>query len=149
MTGGSDTGFQHILIIDDDDRLRLLLRRFLEESDFRVTDVGSAADARRMLDGIIFDLIIVDIMMPGETGLEFLADIRKDNKVPALFLTAMAETELPGLKVGQMTICQSHSNPASLSCASGQSLHARRRAPAGTTAALHSALTVLIAAPVF
>ena len=102
MTGGPDSSFQHILIIDDDERLRLLLRRFLEESEFRVTDVGSAADARRVLDGIIFDLIIVDIMMPGETGLEFLADIRKANRVPALFLTAMAETEhrIAGLESG-------------------------------------------------
>lgn len=102
MTANPDQSFQHILIIDDDERLRLLLRRFLEESDFRVTDVGSAADARKMLSGIIFDLIIVDIMMPGETGLEFLADIRKDNKVPALFLTAMSETEhrIAGLESG-------------------------------------------------
>ena len=102
MTASPDQSFQHILIIDDDERLRLLLRRFLEESDFRVTDVGSAADARQMLSGIIFDLIIVDIMMPGETGLEFLADIREHNKVPALFLTAMAETEhrIAGLESG-------------------------------------------------
>ena len=102
MTAGSDNSFQHILIIDDDERLRLLLRRFLEESDFRVSDVGSAADARQMLEGFVFDLIIVDIMMPGETGLEFLADIRKDNKVPALFLTAMSETEhrIAGLEGG-------------------------------------------------
>lgn len=102
MTASPDQSFQHILIIDDDERLRLLLRRFLEESDFRVTDVGSAADARKMLSGIIFDLIIVDIMMPGETGLEFLADIREHNKVPALFLTAMSETEhrIAGLESG-------------------------------------------------
>jgi len=102
MIDGPDSDFQHILVIDDDERLRLLLRRFLEESGFRVTDVGSAADARRMLDGILFDLIIVDIMMPGETGLEFLADIRKENQVPALFLTAMAETEhrIAGLESG-------------------------------------------------
>jgi two-component system phosphate regulon response regulator OmpR len=102
MMSGADNSFQHILVIDDDERLRLLLRRFLEESDFRVTDVGSAANARKALAGIIFDLIIVDIMMPGETGLEFLADIRKDNKVPALFLTAMAETEhrIAGLESG-------------------------------------------------
>ena len=147
MTGGSDTGFQHILIIDDDDRLRLLLRRFLEESDFRVTDVGSAADARRVLDGIIFDLIIVDIMMPGETGLEFLADIRKDNKVPALFLTAMAETEhrIAGLESGADDYMSKPFEPRELVCASGQSLRVRQHAPAGTTAISHSALTALTA----
>ena len=87
---GDNMNDQHILVIDDDDRLRVLLRRFLEESGFRVTDVGSAGDARKALEGLMFDVLIVDIMMPGETGLEFLADIRKDNPVPALFLTAMS-----------------------------------------------------------
>ena len=102
MMEGSLADQQHILVIDDDERLRLLLRRFLEESGFRVTDVGSASDARKVLDGLVFDLLIVDIMMPGETGLEFLADLRKKNAVPALFLTAMAETEhrITGLESG-------------------------------------------------
>ena len=59
---------QHILVIDDDDRLRLLLRRFLEESGFRVTDVGSASAARQALQSLVFDVMIVDIMMPGEQG---------------------------------------------------------------------------------
>jgi len=92
----------HILVIDDDERLRVLLRRFLEESGFRVTDAGNASEARKILQGIAFDLLVVDIMMPGETGLEFLADIRKDNAVPALFLTAMSETEnrIEGLEAG-------------------------------------------------
>lgn len=102
MTEGSLQTQQHILVIDDDERLRLLLRRFLEESGFRVTDVGSAGDARKVLDGLVFDLLIIDIMMPGETGLEFLAELRKNNAVPALFLTAMAETEhrIIGLESG-------------------------------------------------
>ena len=93
---------QHILVIDDDDRLRLLLRRFLEESGFRVTDVGSASAARQALQSLVFDVMIVDIMMPGETGLELLADLRGTNPVPALFLTAMSETEhrIAGLEAG-------------------------------------------------
>ena len=100
-----DGGFMtehHILVIDDDERLRLLLRRFLEESGFRVTDAGNAVEARAILDSIAFDLLVVDIMMPGETGLEFLADIRKQNDVPALFLTAMSKTEdrIEGLEAG-------------------------------------------------
>ena len=92
----------HILVIDDDERLRLLLRRFLEESGFRVTDASSAIDARKFLDVIAFDLLVVDIMMPGETGLELLADIRQNNNVPALFLTAMSDTEhrIEGLEAG-------------------------------------------------
>ena len=83
----------HILVIDDDERLRTLLRRFLEESGFRVTDAGNASEARQIIAGIEFDLLVVDIMMPGETGLEFLTDIRLDSAVPALFLTAMSDTE--------------------------------------------------------
>ena len=92
----------HILVIDDDERLRLLLRRFLEESGFRVTDVGSTAEARGILAGLAFDLLIIDIMMPGETGLEFLQELRKSNPVPALFLTALSETEhrIQGLEFG-------------------------------------------------
>ena len=83
----------HILVIDDDERLRTLLRRFLEESGFRVTVAGNASEARQILAGIEFDLLVVDIMMPGETGLEFLTDIRQENAVPALFLTAMSDAE--------------------------------------------------------
>ncbi len=92
----------HILVIDDDERLRGLLRRFLEESGFRVTDAGNASEARQFLNGIAFDLLVVDIMMPDETGLEFLADIRKSNNVPALFLTAMSDPEnrIEGLETG-------------------------------------------------
>ena len=92
----------HILVIDDDERLRDLLRRFLEESGFRVTDAGNASEARQILSGIMFDLLIIDIMMPGETGLEFLQELRKKDNVPALFLTAMSETEhrIEGLETG-------------------------------------------------
>ena len=82
--------------------LRTLLRRFLEESGFRVTVAGNASEARQILAGIEFDLLVVDIMMPGETSLEFLTDIREDNVVPALFLTAMsdAENRIEGLEAG-------------------------------------------------
>lgn len=92
----------HILVVDDDERLRVLLRRFLETSGFRVTDVASSGEARRMLAGIVFDLLIVDIMMPGETGLELVTDLRRDNQVPVLFLTAMSETQdrINGLEIG-------------------------------------------------
>jgi two-component system phosphate regulon response regulator OmpR len=92
----------HILVIDDDERLRILLRRFLEESGFRVTDASSAKQARAILQGMAFDILVVDVMMPGETGLEFLTDLRKENAVPALFLTARSETEsrIEGLEAG-------------------------------------------------
>ena len=92
----------HILVIDDDERLRDLLQRFLSESGFLVTAAGSAEEARAFLVGTIFDLLVIDVMMPEETGTEFLADLRKRSSVPALFLTAINETEdrIAGLETG-------------------------------------------------
>ena len=92
----------HILVIDDDKRLRDLLRRFLEESGFRVTDANSAAEARDYMKAMYFDLLVIDVMMPGETGVEFLASVRSTKKIPAIFLTALSETEnrIEGLEVG-------------------------------------------------
>ena len=92
----------HILVIDDDERLRELLRRFLEESGFRVTDANSAAEARDYMKAMHFDLLVIDVMMPGETGVEFLASIRPTENIPALFLTALSETEnrIEGLEAG-------------------------------------------------
>lgn len=92
----------HILLIDDDEKLRDLLRRFLEESGFRVSDVGSADQARRLLDNMQFDLLVIDVMMPGEDGVSFLRQLRSENPIPALFLTALSETEnrIDGLQAG-------------------------------------------------
>ena len=92
----------HILVIDDDARLRDLLSRFLEESGYLVSGAESAAQARAIMKYMQFDLLVIDVMMPGETGLELLADIRKTSHTPALFLTAMNETEnrIDGLEVG-------------------------------------------------
>ena len=92
----------HILVIDDDARLRDLLSRFLQESSYLVSGAESAAQARAIMKNMQFDLLVIDVMMPGETGLELLADIRKTSHIPALFLTAMNETEnrIDGLEVG-------------------------------------------------
>ena len=92
----------HILVIDDDERLRDLLQRFLSESGFLVTAAGSAEEARAFLVGTLFDLLVIDVMMPEETGTQFLADLRKKSAVPALFLTAINETEdrIAGLETG-------------------------------------------------
>ena len=102
MAEPKDRSAEHILVIDDDERLRDLLQRFLCESGFLVTAAGSAEDARAYLVGTVFDLLVIDVMMPGETGTEFLADLRKRSAVPALFLTAMNETEdrIAGLETG-------------------------------------------------
>ena len=82
----------HILVIDDDERLRILLCRFLEESGFRVTDAGNASEARKILQGIAFDLLVVDVMMPGEDGLSLTIDLRKTLSTPILLLTAKSES---------------------------------------------------------
>jgi two-component system phosphate regulon response regulator OmpR len=81
----------HVLVVDDDRRLRDLLQRYLSENGFRVTTAGDAALARTKLASIAFDLIVLDVMMPGESGLDLTASLRKDSRVPILLLTAMAE----------------------------------------------------------
>ncbi len=83
----------HILVVDDDTRLRELLRKYLVENGFRVTTARDAADARANLAGIDFDLLVLDVMMPGEDGLELTRAIRRDSRVPIMLLTAMGEPE--------------------------------------------------------
>ena len=91
----------HILVVDDDHRLRDLLGRFLTESGFVVMTASDAADARRKLSSITVDLIILDRMMPGESGLDFAADLQHSG-IPILMLTAMGEAEdrIAGLEKG-------------------------------------------------
>lgn len=92
----------HILVVDDDRRIRTLLSRFLGANGFRVTASSSAAEARRRMAGMAFDMLIVDVMMPGESGLEFAEAVRQGSAVPILMLTARAETpqRIRGLEVG-------------------------------------------------
>lgn len=97
-----ETQKAHILVVDDDTRLRSLLQRFLRENDFYVSVAKDASNAREKLDNYKFDLLIVDIMMPAETGLEFLNKLRNENNVPVILLTAMGETNdrINGLESG-------------------------------------------------
>jgi len=92
----------HILVVDDDDRLRSLLRQYLSEQGFAVSVAESAQDARGRLVSLAFDLIVLDVMMPGENGMEFAKSLRRTNQVPILMLTAMAESEdrIAGLETG-------------------------------------------------
>ncbi|OKL45499.1 response regulator [Pseudovibrio exalbescens] len=104
MTGSSIPGdtAPHLLLIDDDNRIRELLQRFLGEQGFRVTVAKEAAEARRRMQGLQFDLLILDVMMPGESGLELAQDIRRTSDVPILMLTARSETDdrIMGLEAG-------------------------------------------------
>ena len=92
----------HILVVDDDNRIRSLLQRFLRDNEFYVSVAKDAASAREMLKEYRFDLLIVDIMMPEESGLEFLQTLRQESNVPVIMLTAMGETadRISGLECG-------------------------------------------------
>jgi len=83
----------HLLVVDDDARMRDLLRRYLVTSGFRVTTAGDAADARRQMAAIAFDLLVLDVMMPGESGLDLTESLKRTRSLPILLLTAMAEPE--------------------------------------------------------
>ncbi len=92
----------HILVVDDDLRLRGLLQRYLQENGFIVTGACDAENARMFLQQYQFNLLIVDVMMPNESGIEFLQKLRRDSDVPAIVLTAMGTTEdrICGLEAG-------------------------------------------------
>jgi len=92
----------HILVVDDDKRLRELLRKYLTDQGFRVSVAADAADARAKIDGLEFDLLVLDLMMPGESGLDLAQALRRRGTVPILMLTAMAEPQdrIAGLERG-------------------------------------------------
>jgi two-component system phosphate regulon response regulator OmpR len=92
----------HLLVVDDDRRIRDLLSRFLFAEGYRVTTADSAQDARAKLESLSFDLLILDVMMPGETGFQLAKSLRETSVVPILMLTAKAETEsrITGLEIG-------------------------------------------------
>jgi two-component system phosphate regulon response regulator OmpR len=97
-----DDDAAHLLLVDDDTRIRTLLRRFLSEHGFRITTAATAAEARRRLEGLSFDLLVVDVMMPGESGLELAAALRARSDVPILMLTARSDSSdrIAGLEAG-------------------------------------------------
>ena len=92
----------HLLVVDDDRRIRDLLSRFLSTEGYRISTADSAAMARAKLSSLSFDLLVLDVMMPGENGFEFARDIRKSSTVPILMLTARdaAEARITGLESG-------------------------------------------------
>lgn len=93
---------KHILVVDDDTRLRILLQRFLRENHFLVSTAKNADEARFMMQQYKFNLLIVDVMMPKESGFEFLQKLRQENAVPVIMLTAMGNVEdrIVGLERG-------------------------------------------------
>jgi two-component system phosphate regulon response regulator OmpR len=92
----------HLLIVDDDRRIRSLLSRFLLSEGYRVTTADNAAEARAKLKALAFDLLILDVMMPGESGFDLARTLRSESNVPILMLTARdeAESRIEGLQIG-------------------------------------------------
>lgn len=92
----------HLLVVDDDSRLRALLKRFLSEQGMMVSAAADAPEAREMMKWFAFDLLVLDVMMPGESGLELLASVLKKQPVPVLMLSAMGEAQdrIKGLEIG-------------------------------------------------
>jgi two-component system phosphate regulon response regulator OmpR len=129
---------QHLLVVDDDRRIRDLLSRFLASEGYRVTTAQSAADARAKLGALHFDLLILDVMMPGESGFDLARAIRKDSVVPIIMLTARSEAEsrIEGLQLGADDYVAKPFEPRELLLRIGNIL--RRAAPPPPVAPLES-----------
>ena len=92
----------HILVVDDDNRIRELVKEYLEENKFLVTTAKDAEDAKKKLEILKFDILVLDIMMPGESGLTLTKEVKKNNYTPIILLTAKGETKdrIEGLELG-------------------------------------------------
>ena len=97
-----DNFIAHILVVDDDDGIRSLVKKYLVENNYLVTTAKNAEDATKKIEIIKFDLIILDIMMPGKSGLDFIQDNQKKLETPIILLTAKGEAEerIKGLETG-------------------------------------------------
>ena len=109
----------HLLIVDDDERIRGLLQKFLVRHGFLTTAARDAAHARRLVEGLEFDLIVLDVMMPGEDGISLTKSLREEIMTPILLLTARGEASdrIGGLEAGADDTCPSRSSPRN--CCSG------------------------------
>ena len=92
----------HVLVVDDDDRIRELVKQYLEENNFLVTTAKDSLDAKKKLEIVKFDILILDIMMPGESGLSLTKEVKKNNPTPIILLTAKGEKQdiIEGLELG-------------------------------------------------
>ena len=97
-----DNFIAHILVVDDDDGIRSLVKKYLNENNFLITTAENAEDAKKKIELIKFDLIILDIMMPGKSGLEFISENKKKLQTPVILLTAKGEANerIKGLEMG-------------------------------------------------
>ena len=121
----------HVLVVDDDKRLRALLSTYLAKHGHRVTVAATAAEARAFMDGLAFDIIVLDVMMPGESGFDFAAHLRQRSNVPILMLTARGEPEdrVRGLEIGVDDYLAKPFDPRELLLRIGSVLRRTRAAP--------------------
>lgn len=137
----SDNHQAHILLVDDDERIRTLLQKFLVRNGYLTTAARDAAHARRLLEGLDFDMMILDVMMPGEDGLSLCREFSQSRKAPILLLTAKGETEdrIEGLEAGADDYLSKPFEPKELLLRIGAVL---RRVPTGAPTALPKVLNL-------
>ena len=121
----------HLLVVDDDRRIRNLLSRYLNSEGYRVTTAETAAEARAKLDGLKFDLLVLDVMMPGESGFDLARAIRAGSNVPIVMLTARSEVDsrIEGLEIGADDYVAKPFEPRELSLRIANILKHSRPAP--------------------
>lgn len=124
----------HLLVVDDDRRIRDLLSRYLAQEGYRVSTAGNAAQGRAKLEGLAFDLLILDVMMPGESGFDLARAIRSKSSVPILMLTARSDStdRILGLEIGADDYLSKPFEPRELSLRIASIL--KRAAPAPSVA---------------
>ena len=123
----------HVLVVDDDRRLWALLSSYLTKNGHRVTAASTAAEARSFLDSLAFDIIVLDVMMPGESGFDFASDLRERSDVPILMLTARGEPQdrVKGLEIGVDDYLSKPFEPRELLLRIGSVLRRARAQPIG------------------
>ncbi len=121
----------HVLVVDDDRRIRMLLSTYLRKHGYRVTIAASAEEARAYLEGLAFEIIVLDVMMPGENGFDFAASLRRTSQVPILMLTARSEStdRVRGLEIGVDDYLAKPHEPKELLLRIGSILRRTRPAP--------------------
>ncbi len=128
----------HVLVVDDDRRIRMLLSTYLRKHGYRVTIAASAQEARACLEGLAFEIIVLDVMMPGESGFDFAASLRQTSQVPILMLTARSESSdrVHGLEIGVDDYLAKPHEPKELLLRIGSILRRTRPAPRRTGVAV-------------
>lgn len=132
----------HLLVVDDDDRIRSLLKRYLSGLGHAVTTARDSANARALIDGLVFDLIILDVMMPGEDGVSLTKALRAERDVPIILLTARGDAShrIEGLSAGADDYLAKPFEPEELALRIAAVLKRARPAPPADTLMMGSAL---------